>query len=260
MNGGIERTGRTTAEVHFGHRQRWDESRHACRLPAEASTCTPGSPKAVWDIAAENWPSFARHVRVKDPDPHKNVSGDGNDCAFGADDQRSASGVRTYGVELYSQLFFGGDAGRVGGREEVEDEVLANEEESLRRRRLHARLLSCAFCTGSILLLQDCGLVHAAVVGGAGKVCERMDCGESPGFAAVIGEGEVGAVVVGIFVVAASDNSVQRVAEGDGENSGGVGAVEDGSIEDLPGLSAIGRVEDAGGAASGGEPDVGVGG
>ena len=60
----------------------------------------------------------------------------------------------------------------------------------------------------------------------------------------------------GMFVVAAGDYAVSCVAEGDGEDSGGVGAVEDGGVEDLPGLSAVGGVEDAGGAASGGEPDV----
>ena len=87
-----------------------------------------------------------------------------------------------------------------------------------------------------------------------------MEGSDSPGVAAVVGEGEVGAVLVGMFVVAAGDDAVGGVTEGDGEDSGGVGAVDDGSVEDLPGLAAIGGVEDAGGAASGGEPDVGVGG
>jgi len=48
------------------------------------------------------------------------------------------------------------------------------------------------------------------------------------------------------------------IAEGDGEDSGGVGAVDDGSVEDLPSLAAVGGVEDAGGCASSGEPDVGI--
>ena len=63
-----------------------------------------------------------------------------------------------------------------------------------------------------------------------------------------------------MLVVAAGDYAVGWVAEGDGEDSGGIGAVEDGSVEDLPGLGAVGGIEHAGGAASGGEPDVGVGG
>ena len=38
------------------------------------------------------------------------------------------------------------------------------------------------------------------------------------------------------------------------------GPWSDGGVEDFPGLTAVGGVEDAGCAASGGEPDVGVGG
>jgi hypothetical protein len=50
------------------------------------------------------------------------------------------------------------------------------------------------------------------------------------------------------------------IAEGDGEDAGRIGAVEDRSVEDVPRLSAVCRVEDAGGLTSGGKPDVGVGG
>jgi len=99
-----------------------------------------------------------------------------------------------------------------------------------------------------------------AVVGCCREIDLMMQRGQSPGFAAVFREGEVGAVIVGMFVVAAGDYSVLGVAEGDRENSGGIGAVDDWSVRDLPGLSAIGGVEDAGGFASSGEPDVGVGG
>ena len=63
-----------------------------------------------------------------------------------------------------------------------------------------------------------------------------------------------------MLVVASGDYSMERIAERDGEDSGGVGSVDDGSVEDLPGLAAVGGVEDAGGFAAGGEPDVGVGG
>ena len=56
------------------------------------------------------------------------------------------------------------------------------------------------------------------------------------------------------------DDAVERIAEGDGKNSGGFGAVDDRRIGDGPGLSAVGGVEDAGDFASGGEPEVGVGG
>src|SRR5207245_11184054 len=98
-----------------------------------------------------------------------------------------------------------------------------------------------------------------AVVGDGGVVGLRFDLRYGPGFAGVVGEGEVGAVLVGMFVVAAGDHAVSWIAKGDGEDSGGVGAVEDGSVEDLPGLAAVGGVKDAGCFATGGEPDVGIG-
>src|SRR2546428_11705043 len=62
-----------------------------------------------------------------------------------------------------------------------------------------------------------------------------------------------------MFVVGSGDYGVSCVAESYGEDSGGVGAVKDGSVDDLPGLAAVGGVEDAGDFASGGEPDVAVG-
>ena len=86
----------------------------------------------------------------------------------------------------------------------------------------------------------------------------REDIRECPGFAAVIGESEVGAILVGMFIVSTGDHAVVGVAERDGENAGGLGAVEDGGVEDLPGLAAVGGVKDAGDFAAGREPDVGV--
>lgn len=85
-----------------------------------------------------------------------------------------------------------------------------------------------------------------------------MEFREVPGFASVVGEGEVGSVGGGVLVVSTGDYAFAGVAEGDRKNSGGVGAVNDGSVEDLPGSAVIGGVEDAGGFASGGEPDVGI--
>ena len=79
---------------------------------------------------------------------------------------------------------------------------------------------------------------------------------ERPGFAAILGEGQVGAVAVRMLVVAAGDYSVSRVAEGDGENTGRFRAVEDGSGEDLPGFAAVWGVEDARSFAAAAEPDV----
>jgi len=121
---------------------------------------------------------------------------------------------------------------------EVEDEVLSYDEEAL-------------FVVSS----------HwSSVVGYGGEIGQRAEWGESPSLAAVGGEGEVGTVSVGMLVVASGDHAMGWVAEGDGKDAGGVGTVEDGSIGDLPGLTPVGGVEDACGAASGGEPNVGIGG
>ena len=124
---------------------------------------------------------------------------------------------------------------------EIEDEVLSDDEKAF----------SVVFFYWSY---------WSPVVGYGGEIGQGAERGESPSLAAVGGKSEVGAVPVGMFVVASGDHAVSDVAKRDGEDSGGVGAVDDGRIGDLPGLSAVGGVEDAGGAASGGEPDVGVGG
>src|SRR6266567_4557782 len=80
----------------------------------------------------------------------------------------------------------------------------------------------------------------------------------SPAFSSVLGEGKIGAVFFGTLVVTSGDYAVQRVSEGDGENSGRVEAVEDGAVDDFPGLSAVRGVEDASGLAARAEPDVRV--
>ena len=98
------------------------------------------------------------------------------------------------------------------------------------------------------------------IVGDGREIGLGEDLGERPGLAAVVGEGEVRSVLVGMFVITSGDDAVKRVAESDGKDAGGIGAVEDRGVEDLPGASAVGGVEDAGSAASGGEPDIGIGG
>src|ERR1700733_15431742 len=60
-----------------------------------------------------------------------------------------------------------------------------------------------------------------------------------------------------MLVVAAGDEAVFGVAEANGEDAGGAGAVGDRSVDHLPGVAAIVGVEDAGGLAARGEPDVG---
>ena len=129
------------------------------------------------------------------------------------------------------------DSRGILGRAEIEDEVLSDDEE--------------AFSVVSSY--------WSAVVGYGGEVGQGAKRGESPRLAAVGGKGQVGAVPLGMLVVASGDHAVSCVAEGDGEDAGGVGTLEDGSVGDLPSLAAVGGVEDAGDAASSGEPDVGVG-
>jgi hypothetical protein len=145
---------------------------------------------------------------------------------------------------LDTGFFAGADAGGVFGRAEIENEFGTYYEET-----------DLGLVVVQVFFL---GVIDAVIVGCRGEVGLGMDFGESPGFAAVVGEGQVGAVLVGMFVVAAGDYSVSRVAESYGEDSGGVGAVDYGSVEDLPGLATVGGVEDSGGATAGGEPDVGV--
>ena len=77
-------------------------------------------------------------------------------------------------------------------------------------------------------------------------------------FSAVVGRSEIRSIVFRMLVVTSRDNSMPSIAEGDGENSRGVGAMSDGSVKGLPGLSTIPRVEDSRRFASRGEPDVGV--
>src|SRR5438105_4342578 len=81
---------------------------------------------------------------------------------------------------------------------------------------------------------------------------------EFPFLAAVMSEGEIRPVPVRMLVVSTGDHAVKRIAEGDGEDACGLGTMSDGSIENRPGFSAIGRVEHASATASGGEPEIGI--
>jgi hypothetical protein len=79
------------------------------------------------------------------------------------------------------------------------------------------------------------------VVRHGGEKCLRMKIGKRPSFAAVLAEGEVGAIIVGTLVVASSDNAMQRVAERDGENARRVGTMQNWRVEDLPGFARSGE-------------------
>src|SRR5271165_1644799 len=178
---------------------------------------------------------------------HTNSSRDGRDYTLRADDECSALGIGAYGIELHCQLFICAHALRIRRRAEVEDEVLTDEEEALRGDRFVPCLLSFGLGLGSNRLLPNCLLIDFAVVSHRGEICLRMNRGKRPCLAAVLGEGEVGPIVVGMFVVASGDHAMQRVAERDGENAGRVGTMQDGGVEDLPSFAAVGGVNDAGG-------------
>src|SRR5579859_696963 len=141
----------------------------------------------------------------------------------------------------------------------VEDEVGPNHEEALGSDRLDANLLSLFFRCSLFGVLASGGLDDSPVVRQGGEVGLRLDGGNGPGLSAVVGESEIRSILFWPLVVAAGNGAVQRILEGDGEDSGGVGAVEDRGLKNLPGLPAIGGVEDASGGASGGEPQVLVG-
>src|ERR1700722_336123 len=61
-----------------------------------------------------------------------------------------------------------------------------------------------------------------------------------------------------MFVVSAGDHSMSGVTEGDGENAGGVWAVDHRRVSDCPGSAGIGGMEYASDLAAGREPDIGV--
>src|SRR5947209_3278180 len=172
--------------------------------------------------------------------------GDRRDCALRAYHHNAAVRVGAGGIELLDRFLTGTDAYGIGGRAKVIDEFWSNEEEAE---------------VGLVLIeVWRIGRSLFAIVSDGGVIGLRGDFGKRPGFAGIVGECEVGAVLFGMFVVSAGDDAVEWVAKGDGENSGRVWAVDDRRVEDLPGLAAVGRVEDAGGFAAGGEPDVGIGG
>ena len=162
--------------------------------------------------------------------------GDSCDGALWAGEEGSAGGIGTHRVEPGTGLLVRADAGGLFRWVEVIDEFGTDDEEAV-----------VAFAV-------------LPVVGYRGVIGVRECVGECPSFTGVGGEGEVGAVLVGMFVVSAGDYTVRWVVESYGEDAGGVGAVEDRGVEDLPRLSAVGRMKNAGHAAAGGEPDVRVGG
>src|SRR5215472_8478707 len=146
------------------------------------------------------------------------------DCAFGSD-QPSSGLDRADGIELLVLIF------PASLLTEIHDVVGTDEHPALR------------------IDVSDC---REKAPRGGGPL-------EIPGLSAIAGKSQVGNVVARMLIVAADDNAVQRVAKCNGENAGGVGTVDERSIDDSPGLTTVGRMEDAGGFASGGKPNVAIG-
>src|ERR1700722_329341 len=172
------------------------------------------------------------------------LSWNGGNGAFGADEDGAAAGIGADGVEPDPGFPQGADAGGVLGRAKIKEEFRGCDEET----------------EIGLIFVQSrgCGGYGLLVVGDGGKIGLREDLGKCPGLAAILGKREVGAVAVRMFVIAAGDDAVQRIAKCDGKDTCRLGTMDDGSIEDLPRATAVRRVEDARGFASSREPEVGI--
>src|SRR4029077_3756390 len=95
-----------------------------------------------------------------------------------------------------------------------------------------------------------------AVESDRGKVGLRAQGRKLPGLTTIFAKREIGTILFGLFVVAAGNDAMSGVIESDGEYSSRVRPVNDWRFPDLPAESAVGGVEDTGGTASGGKPDV----
>ncbi len=95
-----------------------------------------------------------------------------------------------------------------------------------------------------------------AVESDRGKIGLRAQGRKFPSLAPIFAEGEIGTILFGLLVVAAGNDAMGSVGESDGEYSSGAGPVNDRGFGRLPALSAVDGVEDTGGTASAGKPDV----
>src|SRR3984957_8314466 len=171
-------------------------------------------------------------------------SGERSNRAFGANKHGSAARIRADRVELNGGFLRGTDAGGVFGWAEIIEGLGGREEES----------------DVGLIFVQGLGggSEGCAIVGHCGVIGLREKLGKGPRFPGVGGEGQVRTVLIGMFVVTTGNDAMERVAKGDGKKAGGIRAVSDGSVPDLPGAAAIGGVEDSGDFAAGGEPNVGI--
>src|ERR1700732_4752161 len=146
--------------------------------------------------------------------------------AFGANKHGSAAGIRADRVELNGGFLRVTDAGGVFGWAEIIEGLGGREEES----------------DVGLIFVQGLGggSEGFAIVGHCGVIGLGEKLGKGPCFPSVGGEGEVRAVLIGMFVVTTGNDAVERVAKGDGKDAGGIRAVSDGSIGDLPGAAAVG--------------------
>jgi hypothetical protein len=181
------------------------------------------------------------------------------DGTLRSDNQYSSLRVGAGGVEGEPKFFIASEPARIGRRAKIKNEIFADDKNPLRGDWLHANFLAGRLSRFFLRKLANGFFVDPAVIGYRGEVREGMQIGECPGLASVFRESEIRTVIFGALVVTSGDYAVGGVAKGNGEDSGGVWSMQDGGVVDLPGLSPVRRVEDAGGLAASGEPDVGVG-
>jgi hypothetical protein len=105
--------------------------------------------------------------------------------AFRAYDQGSALGKWAYGVELDSGFFAGADAGGIFGWAEIEDEFGAYYKEA----DMGLVVVQVFFVGIFYAAIIAVAIIAVAIIGGSGEVGLGVDFGESPGLAAVVGEG-----------------------------------------------------------------------
>ena len=181
------------------------------------------------------------------------IIGIDRDRAFGSDDQDSAFGVGAGRVEGECPVFFCrrcGEDRRAGGNRRRN---CADDEDSLRWIGFTSNFLPAVSADLSV-----CDRTASWIFGHKRRRrSRRADVGERPGLATIFGEGQVGAVVSGCCI-SAGDNAVVRRGRRWRRFRRSRGR-EDWGVVDLPGLSAVGGVEDTSGLAPGSEPDVGVG-
>src|SRR5580765_2401703 len=97
-----------------------------------------------------------------------------SDCALRAYDQRATFRKRAYRVEGIALFLLAVDPARIVGRAEVEDEVLANNEQALRIDWTSRQLLANPFRWRFLFVLANGRCIHPLIVCHRREECLRM--------------------------------------------------------------------------------------